>query len=127
MRRGAGDELWFVARKKDIIIRDGVKISPIEIEEALLGCHPAVEEAAVVGKPDRVLGQRVFGFVKLVPGAANGAVAEILDEVGKRLAAYKVPEDLKVLEAMPRNALSKVDRRALEAMARGHEASKTAA
>jgi long-chain acyl-CoA synthetase len=117
MRRGDGDDLWFVSRKKDIIIRGGTNISPREVEEALVACHPAVEEAAVVGKPDPVLGQRVVGFVKLAPGANKGAAAEILKSATKRLAAYKVPEDLQVVEAMPRNALSKVDRRALEAMA----------
>ena len=58
MRRGEGDDLWFVSRKKDIIIRGGTNISPVEVEEALVACHPAVEEAAVVGKPDAVLGQR---------------------------------------------------------------------
>ena len=65
MRRGEGDDLWFVSRKKDIIIRGGTNISPVEVEEALVASHPAVEEAAVVGTPDAVLGQRVFGFVKL--------------------------------------------------------------
>jgi acyl-CoA synthetase (AMP-forming)/AMP-acid ligase II len=117
MRRGDLDDLWFVSRKKDIIIRGGTNISPIEVEEALVACHPAVEEAAVVGKPDPVLGQRVVGFVKLAPGAKKAAAAEILKSAAERLAAYKVPEDLQVVEAMPRNALSKVDRRALEAMA----------
>ena len=117
MRRGDGDDLWFVSRKKDIIIRGGTNISPREVEEALVACHPAVEEAAVVGKPDPVLGQRVVGFVKLAPGAKKVAAAEILKSAAERLAAYKVPEDLQVVDAMPRNALSKVDRRALEAMA----------
>ena len=49
MRRGDGDDLWFVSRKKDIIIRGGTNISPVEVEEALVAAHPAVEEAAVVG------------------------------------------------------------------------------
>jgi acyl-coenzyme A synthetase/AMP-(fatty) acid ligase len=127
MRRGDGDELWFVSRKKDIIIRGGTNISPMEIEEALVACHPAVEEAAVVGKPDEVLGQRVFGFVRLASGAKKGAVAEILKNVAKRLAAYKVPDGLQVVETLPRNALSKVDRRALEAMARDDKAGRSAA
>ena len=65
MRRGEGEDLWFVSRKKDIIIRGGTNISPVEVEEALVASHPAVEEAAVIGKPDAVLGQSVFGFVKL--------------------------------------------------------------
>jgi acyl-CoA synthetase (AMP-forming)/AMP-acid ligase II len=127
MRRGDGDDLWFVARKKDIIIRGGTNISPTEIEEALVACHPAVEEAAAVGKPDQVLGQRVFAFVRLASGAKKGEVAEILQNVAKRLAPYKVPEGLLVVEALPRNALSKVDRRALEAMISDDKASRSAA
>jgi long-chain acyl-CoA synthetase len=116
MRRGEGDELWFVSRKKDIIIRGGTNISPAEVEEALVACHPAVEEAGAVGKPDPVLGQRVFGFVKLASGAREGVVAEILQNVAGRLAPYKVPEGLRVIDALPRNGLGKVDRRALERM-----------
>ena len=117
MRRGEGDELWFVSRKKDIIIRGGTNISPVEVEEALVACHPAVEQAAVVGVPDIVLGQRVYGFVKLMPGTGDMIVSEILGRVATRLAAYKVPEDLGILDEMPRNALSKVDRNALLTMA----------
>jgi long-chain acyl-CoA synthetase len=122
MRRAGSDGLWFVSRKKDIIIRGGTNISPVEVEEALVACHPAVQEAAAVGKPDPVLGQRVFGFVKLASDAKDGVVAEILKNVSKRLAAYKVPEGLKVVEALPRNALSKVDRRALERLVQGASA-----
>ena len=117
MQRGEGNELRFVSRKKDIIIRGGTNISPIEVEEALVACHPAVQEAAVVGKPDPVLGQRVFGFVRLATGAKEGVTAEILQNVAQRLASYKVPEALCVLDTLPRNQLSKVDRRQLEAIA----------
>lgn len=122
MRRGEGDDLWFVSRKKDIIIRGGTNISPVEVEEALVASHPAVEEAAVVGTPDAVLGQRVFGFVKLAAGTKKTVVAEILRSVAKRLASYKVPEDLQVLDALPRNALGKVDRNLLQAMICGDNA-----
>jgi long-chain acyl-CoA synthetase len=117
MRRGEGDELWFVSRKKDIIIRGGTNISPVEVEEALMACHPAVEQAAVVGVPDLVLGQRVYGFVKLAPGTGDTIVSEILGRAATQLAAYKVPEDLGILDELPRNALSKVDRNALQIMA----------
>jgi long-chain acyl-CoA synthetase len=117
MRRGEGDELWFVSRKKDIIIRGGTNISPVEVEEALVASHPAVEEAAVVGMPDTVLGQRVFGFVKLAEGTMHTVVSEILRRVATRLASYKVPEGLEVVDELPRNALSKVDRNKLLSMA----------
>src|SRR5882757_3064096 len=117
MRRGEGDELWFVSRKKDIIIRGGTNISPVEVEQALVACHLAVEEAAVVGIPDAVLGQRVFGFVKLAKGMRDTVVSEILRSVATRLASYKVPETLETLDELPRNALSKVDRNVLQTMA----------
>ena len=117
MRRGEGDELWFVSRKKDIIIRGGTNISPVEVEQALVACHPAVEEAAVIGMPDVVLGQRVLGFVKLAAGTSDTIVSEIIRNLATRLASYKVPESLHVLDELPRNALSKVDRNMLQAMA----------
>jgi long-chain acyl-CoA synthetase len=117
MRRGEDDELWFVSRKKDIIIRGGTNISPVEVEEALVACHPAVEQAAVVGVPDIVLGQRVYGFVKLAAGTGDTIVSEILGRAATQLAAYKVPEDLGILDELPRNALSKVDRNLLQTMA----------
>jgi long-chain acyl-CoA synthetase len=117
MRRGEGDELWFVSRKKDIIIRGGTNISPVEVEEALIASHPAVEEAGVVGIPDKVLGQRVFGFVKLAEGTMHTVVSEILRRVATRLASYKVPEGLGAIDELPRNMLGKVDRKRLLTMA----------
>jgi acyl-coenzyme A synthetase/AMP-(fatty) acid ligase len=117
MRRGEEDELWFVSRKKDIIVRGGTNISPIEIEEALLACHPAVEAAVVVGKPDMILGQRVFGFIKLSAGAQETVAKDVLRAVAGRLATYKVPEVLRILDEFPRNALHKIDRRRLEEIA----------
>jgi acyl-CoA synthetase (AMP-forming)/AMP-acid ligase II len=118
VRRGEGDELWFVSRKKDIIIRGGTNISPVEVEEAIVASHPAVVQAAVVGLPDEVLGQRVFAFVTLSGTAARDTViAELVSTLSQRLAAYKVPEAIVVVDKMPRNALSKVDRRKLLAMA----------
>jgi long-chain acyl-CoA synthetase len=119
LMRREGDELVFIARKKDIIIRGGTNISPVEIEEAIFAAHPAVKEAAVVGVPDAVLGQRVFGFVTLGKGCDAAVVPEILGRLTTRLAAYKIPEVLAVLDTLPRNALSKVDRKTLQNMATG--------
>src|ERR1700742_756310 len=117
MRRGENDELLFVARKKDIIIRGGTNISPMEVEQAIADSHPAVAEAAVIGTPDGALGQRVLGFISLAKGANAAVVSEILEKLSDRLAAYKIPERLIVLSALPRNALSKIDRKALQAIA----------
>jgi long-chain acyl-CoA synthetase len=117
MRHGEGDELLFVARKKDIIIRGGTNISPMEVEQAIAAVHPAVAEAAVIGTPDGALGQRILGFISLAKGANAAVVSEILEKLSDRLAAYKIPERLIVLSALPRNALSKIDRKALQAIA----------
>ncbi|HEU0147689.1 MAG TPA: class I adenylate-forming enzyme family protein [Bradyrhizobium sp.] len=118
MRRIGGDELWFVSRKKDIIIRGGTNISPVEVEEAIVAAHPAVEQAAVVGLPDEVLGQRVFAFATLSGTATQDKVmADLVSTLSQRLAAYKMPEAIMVVDTMPRNALSKVDRQKLLAMA----------
>jgi long-chain acyl-CoA synthetase len=114
MQRGEGDEIWFVARKKDIIIRGGTNISPIEVEEALVASCSVVKEAVVVGVPDAVLGQRIFGFVTLTGSAGETVVSEILENVAVRLAAYKVPEDLKILDKLPLTLLGKTDRKRLQ-------------
>jgi long-chain acyl-CoA synthetase len=118
MRHDEKGDLWFVSRKKDLIIRGGSNISPIEVER-VLAAHPAVRDAAVVGVPDETLGQRVEGFVQLKKGAASRVANEVLDTARNQLADYKVPERLQVIAAIPRNALGKTDRKALLAMIAG--------
>jgi long-chain acyl-CoA synthetase len=82
----------------------------------LLACHPGSGgggrgwQARSGTRPARI------GFVKLAASAKERVVAEILENVAKRLAPYKAPEGPRVIDALPRNALSKVDRRALERM-----------
>ena len=116
MRQGEGDELWFVGRKKDLIIRGGSNISPVEVERVLLS-HPLVREAVVFGIPDPVLGQRVAAVVQLSRGAGNGALGAILNDTRRQLADYKTPERLWAVDAVPRGPLGKVDRRAAAATA----------
>ena len=123
MRQGEGDELWFVGRKKDIIIRGGSNISPVEVERVLLS-HPLVRDAAVFGVPDPVLGQRVAAVVQLSSGAGGGvklgsilALGAIMKDIKRQLADYKAPERLWAVDAVPRNPLGKVDRRAAAAVA----------
>jgi len=116
MRQGEGDELWFVGRKKDIIIRGGSNISPVEVERVLLS-HPLVRDAAVFGIPDPVLGQRVAAVVQLSSGAGHAALGDILKDTRRQLADYKAPERLWAVDAVPRGPLGKVDRRAAAATA----------
>jgi acyl-CoA synthetase len=111
---GPGGELYrFAGRLKDIIVRGGFNISSEEIESLLLA-HPAVREAAVVGYPDIVLGERVCAVIVPQPDAhptLEGLVAFLRDE--RQVAAYKLPERLLVLEALPRNPVGKVLKRML--------------
>jgi acyl-CoA synthetase (AMP-forming)/AMP-acid ligase II len=113
MRRGDDDnELWFVARKKFLIIRGGSNISPIEVEN-VLQAHHAVRNAAVLGISDDMLGQRVAAAVELVEGSDDDALDDILAHAQANLADYKVPERLKAVDQIPRTTLGKIDRRAL--------------
>jgi long-chain acyl-CoA synthetase len=112
MRQGDNDELRFVARNKDVIIRGGLNISPDEIERVLTA-HPAVRDAAVVGVPDPALGQRVAGFVQMERGTRAIILKEILAGVTALLADYKIPERLEMVDAIPRNCLGKIDRKSL--------------
>ena len=101
------DGFLFVAdRIKDMIISGGENIYPAEIE-GLLFDHPAVPEVAVIGTADEQWGERVCAVI-----AVAGDVAPTLDElrefVGGRLARYKLPRQLEIVDSLPRNATGKV-------------------
>ena len=93
-------------RIKDMINRGGEKIFCVEVEEVLCS-HPGVLEAAVVGVPDPVYGEAVKACVVARPGARVEA-EEIRAWVRERLAKFKVPRDVAVLETLPRNPNGKV-------------------
>jgi len=112
LRQDEKGNLWFVSRKKHLIIRGGSNISPIEVEQVLI-THPAVRDAAVVGMPDPELGQRVAGFVQLATSAHSASLDEIRAHVAEQIADYKVPESLTIVREIPRNALGKIDRKLL--------------
>jgi acyl-CoA synthetase (AMP-forming)/AMP-acid ligase II len=92
-------------------------ISPIEVERVLMD-HHAVSDAAVVGMPDPVLGQRVAGFVHLADSAQSVDRNKILAFAAERLADYKVPETLEIVGEIPRNTLGKIDRPLLTIIAK---------
>jgi acyl-CoA synthetase (AMP-forming)/AMP-acid ligase II len=101
--------LTVVGRKKEIIIRGGMNITPREIEEVLLG-FPEVDRAAVVGLPDERLGERVCACVVLCAGASL-ELADVLERLrALGFATYKLPERLAVLDALPMTASGKVQK-----------------
>jgi len=93
-----------VGRTKDMVISGGENVYPAEIENVLHE-HAAVKEAAVVGVPDERWGEACLAFVVL---AAEASDEELLDHCRGRLARYKVPKEIRFVEALPRNALDKV-------------------
>ena len=95
----------------DLIKSGGFRVGAGEIETALLG-HPAVSEVAVVGLPDEDLGQRIVAFV--VASADRAAQpSELIDYVGQQLSAHKRPREVRLVDALPRNAMGKVLKKAL--------------
>jgi acyl-coenzyme A synthetase/AMP-(fatty) acid ligase len=106
--------LYLTGRKKDLIIRGGVNIAPLEITTALLA-HPAVVEAATIGVPDAVYGEAIASFVVLRPGA-DAAPADLIAHCRARLAPFKLPEHVRVVGALPRNDRGKVAREGLRAL-----------
>ncbi|HMM77477.1 MAG TPA: AMP-binding protein [Gammaproteobacteria bacterium] len=104
---------WFyiVDRKKDLIIASGYKVWPREVEDVLY-THPAVRECAVVGAVDAYRGETVKAYVSLRPGAqANGE--DIVEFCKDRMAAYKRPREVEILEDLPKTASGKIMRREL--------------
>jgi acyl-CoA synthetase (AMP-forming)/AMP-acid ligase II len=99
---GSG-HLVLTGRVKDIIIRKGENISAKEIED-LLHRHPAVGDAAVIGLPDAERGERVCAVVEQPPGAPELTLAAVTSYLrGEGLSVHKLPEQLEVVDALPRN------------------------
>jgi long-chain acyl-CoA synthetase len=105
--------LYIVDRRKDLIIASGYKVWPREVEDVLCS-HPAVREAAVVGVPDSYRGESVSAFVSLAPGATPTPAA-LIEYCRERLAAYKRPAQITVLDELPKTASGKILRRELRA------------
>ncbi|HLJ27317.1 MAG TPA: AMP-binding protein [Candidatus Angelobacter sp.] len=104
------DEQGFVQivdRKKDMVNRGGENVYCVEVENAL-AAHPAVFEVAVVGVPDKMMGEKVGAAIVLKPGA-NAEAGDILQFAKKHLADFKVPQYLVLrAEALPRNPSGKI-------------------
>lgn len=99
--------LYIVDRKKDMIISGGENVYPVEVEQVLYR-HPSIKDVAVVGYPDEKWGETVKAFVVPNDGDSSIDLAEIESFCNDKLARFKIPKRLKVIDELPRNATGKV-------------------
>lgn len=101
--------IFIVGRKKEIIVRGGENVSPLEVEH-VLARHPAVSEAAVVGVPDHMYGEAICACVVR---RSEVTEMELIEFCEGQLASFKVPQTIRFIDALPRNAIGKFIRKAL--------------
>lgn len=103
--------LYLSGREKEIIKVAGERISPLEIEEVLV-THPHIAEAAVVGRPDPLLGETVWAYVRLHPHATG--TGDVASYCAARLSPHKVPRRVIVTDVIPRTPTGKIRRHLLQ-------------
>ncbi len=112
---GVGTNYQFIARKKSVIVVAGLKLVPLEVEDAIRECDVEVLDVAVIAEPDARTGERPVAFVAM--GSDNsdhgGIRAMIRASLSFKLSSYKVPKRIEVMRELPRTASGKVDRNAL--------------
>ncbi len=106
--------IWYQGRSDDVIKSAGYRIGPAEIESCLIK-HPAVANAAVIGKPDEARGAIIKAYIVLQPGQAASAELEddIRAHVRARLAPYEYPREIEFIDALPMTTTGKVQRKEL--------------
>jgi len=114
---------WFIGRADDVIKTSGERVGPFEVESALVA-HPAVVEAGVIGKPDKLRGEIIKAFVVLKENSKseirNPKQAEILKDelslyVKKHLAGHAYPREIEFIDKLPKTRSGKIMRRILKA------------
>src|SRR5262249_45982261 len=103
--------LLLTGREKDLIIRGGAKISPLEIDACLMQCADVIE-AATVGVPDPIYGQEVVSYVVGRPGATLD-ISALLRQCAATLPAFKAPKQVVLASGLPKTDRGKLDRKAL--------------
>ena len=112
------DGFYFICdRVKDMVISGGENVYPGEVESVLYE-HPAIAEVAVIGAPDERWGERVVAVASLKPGAAL-SLEELQAFAAARLARYKLPRELRIVDVMPRNPQGKVQKTELRKLYAG--------
>ena len=121
-RRDEDGYFWIMGRVDDVVNVSGHRLGTMEVESALVS-HPAVAEAAVVGRPDEVKGQAIVAFVTLEAGTT--ASAELSEElrrhVTREIGAIARPDELRFADALPKTRSGKIMRRLLRNVASGQE------
>jgi acetyl-CoA synthetase len=121
-RCDADGYFWIMGRIDDVVNVAGHRLGTMEVESALVA-HPAVAEAAVVGRPDEVKGQAIAAFVTLTQGrdATEELRRELREHVAKEIGAFARPEEIRFSEALPKTRSGKIMRRLLRDVASGQE------
>ncbi|WP_132992883.1 (2,3-dihydroxybenzoyl)adenylate synthase [Gordonia zhaorongruii] len=115
VRRLGSGHLAVTGRIKDTIVRAGENVAADDVEENLLA-HPSVRQAAVVGEPDDVVGERIRAVVIVGRGVSDVTLPELREFLTSRgLASFKLPDRLSVVEALPVTAVGKIDKKAVRA------------
>ena len=107
--------VWFIGRLKEIIVKRGSNIAPGEVE-SVLDNHPLISETAVVGSPPGIHGQKVVAFVEYEDGK-TADLNSLREWMSVHIADFKVPDEWIIVDALPRNAVGKLDRAELHRQA----------
>jgi acetyl-CoA synthetase len=120
-RRDDDGYFWVLGRVDDVMNVSGHRLSTMEIESALVH-HPAVAEAAVVGKPHEITGQAVCAFVTLKKGDWNHETLgqELRQWVGHEIGAFARPEEIRFTDGLPKTRSGKIMRRLLREIVTSH-------
>jgi acetyl-CoA synthetase len=121
-RQDDNGNYWIMGRVDDVLNVSGHRLSTMEIESALVS-HPAVAEAAVVGRPDELKGQAISAFVTLEGGhtPSEALKKQLRDHVSKEIGALARPDDIRFSESLPKTRSGKIMRRLLRDIAAGRE------
>jgi len=111
----ADGHLFITGRLKEMLIIAGENVFPREIEEAL-NSHPAIKDSGVVGISDHIRGEVPMAFIELKEGETFDQ-QNIFNHLKTKIAGFKIPKEIRVVEALPRNATGKVMRRELKVLA----------
>ena len=107
--------IWFVGRADDVINTAGHRVGPFEVESALIE-HPAIAEAGVIGKPDKLYGEIIKAFISLNKGyvASDNLKADIKKFIKKKLSGHAYPKEIEFRDSLPKTRSGKIMRRVLK-------------